>query len=105
MSGRVKGNFYKALGATGNGISEGGRSGKFSRDGVVSDTRPTCFNCGKQGHRAAECRSRRAGSPNVDRVTGPACRTKRPPAIVVVKRGIRVPTAQLEVEVERALSQ
>ncbi len=64
MSGRVKGNFYKALGATGNGISEGGRSGKFSRDGVVSDTRPTCFNCGKQGHRAAECRSRRAGSPN-----------------------------------------
>ncbi len=70
MSGRQRGNFYKALGGVGDSSKSFGGGYNSSRSGSASGNSfsggvggvGTCFNCGGRGHRASECRMREGGT-------------------------------------------
>ncbi len=61
MSGRVKGNFYKMLGGSGNGESvRPSRVAGSSMQGNQGRPVITCFLCGEAGHRAVDCRAKKS---------------------------------------------
>ncbi len=100
LSTRVRGDYYKAQGGSHNNSDSRryDRNERYGREGTRSEGRPTCFVCGKLGHKSMECRYRGADnyrggarSPNVDQVTGSFPRGRPPVCYTCNKEGHKSP--------------